>query len=134
MTNEGEGTKNVRIKANVVIWSDSTYPIVIRPATIDFPASGNLETMEFIIINKATDAITLSIVSPPRSLVGISLPPSIPALDSAKGTMTLKKAGLEAGFEKSLTIQLNDQAQSRFTIPVKRAGGGQAVVVPTGGH
>lgn len=124
----------MQIKANVVTKPDSTFPIVIQPPKIEFAASDSTETMELTITNKSEGSLIPKIVSAPRSLVSINLPPSIPALDSAKGTMTLKKAGLKAGFEKSLTIQLNDQAKSRFTIPIKRTAIGQAVVAPTGGH
>jgi hypothetical protein len=134
MTNEGQGAKNVRIKANIVTKPDSTFPIVIRPAKIEFAESDSTETTEFTITNSSKGSLIPRIVSAPRSLVSINLPSSIPALDSAKGTMTLKKAGLKASFEKSLTIQLNDQAKSRFTIPIKRAALGQPVIVPTGGH
>jgi hypothetical protein len=132
MTNEGQGAKNVRIKANIFTKPDSTFPIVIQPAKIEFAASDSAETMEFTLTNKSGGSLIPKIVSAPRSLVSINLPPPIPALDSAKGSMTLKKAGLNAGFEKSLTIQLNNQQKSRFTIPIKRAGIAMAVPAGTG--
>jgi len=134
MTNEGQGAKNVRIKAYVVTEQESTYPIVIQPATIEFAANDSTEAMEFTITNKSGGRLTPGIVSAPFSLVNINLPASIPAFDSAKGTVTLRKGGLKAGFEKSLTVQLNDPAQSRFTIPIKRTAIRQPVVVPIGGH
>ena len=133
-TNEGPPDKNVRIKATIVARQDSTFPIVIQPAKIEFAASDSGATFEFTIINKGTGPLVPTIVSAPRNLASITLPALIPAFKSAKGTVSLKKAGLKASFEKSVTIQLDDQAKSRFTIPIKRAGIGQAVVVPTGGH
>lgn len=134
MTNEGQGVKNVRIKANIVSRPDSTYPVVIHPMKIEFAETDSLETLEFTIINKTTESITPSVVSAPNRLVSVSLPPWIAAADSAKGSMKLKKAGRGKSFEKSLTIQLNDDAKSRFTIPIERVGIGQEVVVPTHGH
>lgn len=134
MTNEPQGARSVSIKANIVTKPDSTYPIVIRPPKIEFAAGDSTETMEFTITNKSDGAISPSVVSAPRRLVGINLPRSIPAGESVSGSISLKKAGLKAGFEKSLTIQLNDQAKSRFTIPIKRSVVGQAVTVPSGGH
>lgn len=90
-----------------------------------------MATMEFTVTNRTTGALTPKIVSVPRSLVRITLPASIPASKSAKGTVRLKRAGLKASFQKSMTIQLDDQTKSRFTIPIKRAGINLAV--PTGG-
>lgn len=135
MTNEGQGVKNVRIKSHIVPQPDSTFPLVIQPSVIAFERQDSLATLEFTIFNKAADVISPSIVSAPHHLVSIHLPPWIAALDSAKGTMQLTRAGLEASFEKSLTIQLNDEAKSRFTIPIKRTGISRAVLVPgSGGH
>ncbi len=134
MTNETEPAKNVRIKTNIVTKPDSTFPIVITPAKIEFAQGDSAAALEFTITNKAKQPLTPRIVSAPRSLVSITLPPSIPGSESAKGTVTLKRAGLKAGFEKSLTIQLNDEAKSRFTIPIKRTGPNQVVVPAGGGH
>jgi hypothetical protein len=134
MTNESQGARNVRIKANIFTKPDSTFPIVIQPPKIEFAAGDSTETIEFTITNKSDGALSPRVVSAPRRLVSINLPQSIPAGESTTGSVTLKKAGLNAGFEKSLTIQLNDQAKSRFTIPIKRSVVGQAVVVPAGGH
>lgn len=134
LTNEAQGAKNVTIKANIVTKPDSTYPIVIQPPKIEFAAGDSTETMEFAITNKSDGVLSPRIVSAPRRLVSITLPQSIQAGESTIGSVTLKKAGLKAGFEKSVTIQLNDEPKSRFTIPIKRSIIGQAVVVPAGGH
>lgn len=137
LTNEGPAFKNVVIKTNVVAKPDSTFPVVIQPARIEFADGDRAETMEFTITNRATQPLTPRVVSSPRSLVSITLPASIPASESATGTVKLKKAGLKGSFEKSVTIQLDDQAKSRFTIPIKRGERMEIVpeVVPaTTGH
>lgn len=131
LTNEAQGARNVTIKANIVTKPDSTYPIVIQPPRIEFAAGDSTETMEFTITNKSDGALSPRVVSAPSRLVSIILPPSIPAGESSIGSVTLKKAGLKAEFEKSVTVQLNDQAKSRFTIPIKRAGA-TSVAVPMG--
>jgi len=133
MTNESQGARNVRIKANIVTKPDSTFPIVIQPTKIEFAESDSTAVVEFTITNRATSAIAPKIVSAPRSLVSITLPALIPASGSATGSVRLKRAGLKESFEKSVTVQLNDKQKSRFTIPIKRAG--IAVAVPIdGGH
>jgi len=134
LTNEAQGAKNVTIKANIFTKPDSTYPIVIQPPKIEFAAGDSTETMEFTITNKSDAAISPRIVSAPRRFVSINLPQSIPAGESTIGSVTLKKAGLREGFEKSVTVQLNDQAKSRFTLPIKRSVVGQAELAPAGGH
>lgn len=117
--------------ANVVTTPESTFPIVIQPAIVEFAEGDSLVTKEFTIINRATQPITPKVVSSPDNLVDITFPASIPATKSAKGTMRLKREGLVASFQKSVTIQLDDQAKSRFTIPIKRAGVNLAI--PTNG-
>jgi hypothetical protein len=120
-TNEGLPDKSVRIKTNVLIKPDSTYPIVIKPFRLQFTEIGDSLPTEvhFTITNVSRQAVAPSLVSSPRPLLSVVLPKSIPAGKSAKAIIKLKKDGLTISLDKSITIQLDDAAKTRFTIPVR---------------
>lgn len=140
-TNEGPPDKFVRISANVVTRPDSTYPVVIKPYKLDLTQFGEKVRSEikFTINNVSTTNLQPTLVSAPDQLLEVVLPKSIPAGKSGEGLVVLKKSALDKAIDKSITVQFNDEKQSRFTIPVKRQirGTAQAVtpaaVTPQGG-
>jgi hypothetical protein len=129
---------NVKIKANVFTQPDSTFPIIIRPSKIDFSDSGDATVTElyFSLINNSKQDLKPTLISFPKSLVSVILPKTIPAGGYADGSIKLKNAGMKKEFEKSITIQLNDPANTRFTIPITH--GSIASTAPSqkgqGGH
>jgi hypothetical protein len=142
-TNEGPPDKNVRFHADVVARPDSTYPIIIKPYKLDLTQVGDKtrSKISFSIQNVSDKPLEARLVAAATDLFDVALPKSIPAGKSGDGTLTLKKEALSGGFEKCLTIQLNDDKSSRFTIPVKRAikeiSGGTPVLpasAPGSGH
>jgi hypothetical protein len=119
-TNEGPQNQYVRIKTQIFTNPDSTFPITLKPSKVAFPDTGELTIVElyFSIINVSKQNVRPTLISSPKSLVSVTLPKSIPAGGYADGSIKLKNAGQKKGFEKSVTIQLNDTANTRFTIPV----------------
>ena len=141
-TNEGPPDKNVRFHADVVARPDSTYPIIIKPYKLDLTQLGDKPRTQinFSIQNVSDRPLDIGLVAT-AELFDVTLPKSIPAGQIAEGVLTLKSDALVTGFEKSLTIQLNDENTTRFTIPVKRtvrtASDGTAVLpssAPGSGH
>ncbi len=124
VTNEGSGFKTVRINAFVTAKPDSTYPIVLKPAKLDLTQTGSASPIQakVVMVNVSGQKLIPTLVSAPRSLVGVVLPNSIPAGGSAEMVVKLKKNGLNKAFDKSITIELNDQNRTRFTLPVRQAG------------
>jgi len=122
-TNEGPPDKNVRFHADVVARPDSTYPIVIKPYKLDLTQLGEKprSQIKFSIQNVSDKPLETKLVASASDLFEVTLPKSIPAGQTSEGTLTLKKEAMTGGFEKCLTIQLNDDKSTRFTIPVKRA-------------
>jgi hypothetical protein len=120
--NDGMAGWNVRIKANIFLQPESTFPITIKPSIIEFPESGETTITElyFSMINKSKQDLKPTLISSPKSLVSVILPKTIPANGSADGSIRIKNAGLKKVFEKSVTIELNDNSHTRFTIPVTR--------------
>lgn len=121
-TNEGPPDKRVRIEATVVARPDSTYPLIINPYKLDLSQGSDkiIDKIEFNIRNVSDADLELQLVSIAADFFEIELPKSIAAGSSAKGKLKLLKAALEQSFEKSFTFEANNQAKSRFTVPVKR--------------
>lgn len=143
-TNEGPPDKFVRINASVVNRPDSTYPIVIKPYKLDLTQFGEKVRSEikFTLNNVSQTDLTPQLISTADQFFEVVLPKVIPAGKTAEGVLRLKKNALDKPFDKSLTLQLNDEKNSRFTIPVKRQirSGAQVVSSPAattpnaGGH
>ncbi len=121
-TNEGPPDKYVQIVSHVVERPDSTYPVIIRPYKLDLSQFTQKvrDKITFEIKNVSDMELDFSMVSVPEGLFELDLPESVKPGGEVKGTLKLKKEAISESFEKSFTIQLNDEKKSRFTIPVKR--------------
>lgn len=122
-TNEGPPDKSVQIMAQVVSRPDSTYPIILTPYKLDLSQFTEKvrDKITFTISNVSEKKIKPTLVFAPGEFFTVKLPSSIGPGGSAEGTLTLKSTGLKESFEKSFTIQLDDEKKTRFTIPVKRS-------------
>lgn len=121
-TNEGPPDKYVQIVSNIVERPDSTYPVIIQPYKLDLSQFTQKvrDKITFEIRNVSDMELDLSLVAAPGGLFELDLPKSVKPGGEVTGTLKLKKEAISESFEKSFTIQLNDEKQSRFTIPVKR--------------
>ena len=62
----------------------------------------------------------MTLVDWPRGVCKVELPKSIAPGKTGTGVVKLTKEGVDTEFEKSFTLQLNDEMKSRFTVPIKR--------------
>ncbi|UCC44079.1 MAG: DUF1573 domain-containing protein [Candidatus Zixiibacteriota bacterium] len=122
-TNEGPPHKSVRIAAQVVARPDETFPLVIKPYKLDLSQFGEKvrDKMKFSITNVSDVDLRIKLIDQPDDLFEIDLPAKIGAASEANGTLTLNPAAVESSFEKSFTIEIEDQNRTRFTVPVKRS-------------
>jgi len=106
----------------VITRPDSTYPVVINPYKLDLSqfTTKVRDKITFKISNVSDMELHPSLVYASSDLFDIELPGSIAAGAEAEGVLKLKEAALDLSFEKSVTIQFDDEKESRFTIPVKR--------------
>lgn len=120
LTNEGKLDKFATVKANVVSKPDSTFPVVLKPFKFDIIGSNDTTAvqLEFTINNVSRQTLTPRLVSSPKSLLSVSLPELIPPGRSGQATVKIKGAGLNETFEKSITLEFDDPAKSRFTVPI----------------
>ena len=123
VTNEGPPDKGLQIIANVIQRPDSTYPVVISPYKLDVSqfTSTVRDRITFTITNVSEMDLQPELIYMQPELFELELPYIIPARGRAEGLLILKKEAVGRSFEKSITIQFNDEKASRFTIPVRRA-------------
>lgn len=110
------------IKTTVVRQPDSTYPIVINPYRLYVSKAGEVEVDEakFTITNVSDQDVDLSIVSQPYGYFKLDIPDKIKAGKSVEAKLKVNEEFLSSAFEKSITLEVGDMAQSRFSIPVIR--------------
>ncbi len=121
VTNEEQAQHTLQFLSTVVMRPDSTYPLIIQPAILDFSgdAGGAGRSMTVTITNVSDSTLGLKLIDFAEGTFDVELPKSIPAGGSAEATVKLVDPKSTAGFEKSFTIQLDDKAADRFTVPVK---------------
>jgi hypothetical protein len=121
-TNVGPPHKKVHFTARVVSQSDTTYPIIITPFLLDLPKSGEKarDVIEFRIANVSDADLDISVIDRPEGYFDLKLPHGVDAGGTVQGYLKLREDLIETSFEKSITIELNDELSTRFTIPVKR--------------
>ena len=113
----------IAFSVEVVQNPDSTFPLVISPPRMDFsPVQGKrVTTAEVKIKNVSQEEIKLKVVDSPVDFFKIRF-----SKDKIKPSkeidleVRLNRDLKEDSFKKSITVELNDKARTRFTIPVKR--------------
>jgi hypothetical protein len=121
-TNQGPPPGRVTIRATVLEKPDSTYPITIIPYRLSVSRADTIEISEakFKITNVSDKDLGIKLVDSPEDYFAITLPNDIGPGQSAEGTLKLNPAYLAEPFEKSITLEVNDDAHTRFTLPVIR--------------
>lgn len=124
LTNEGSSDHRLQFLSHVVTRPDSTYPLIVQPAILDFSSAGGTPPtdLKVRVINVSDTELGLSLIETPEGSFTVALPDKIPAGGSAEAIVRLADSA-PPSFEKSFTFQLNDAQTSRFTVPVKRTGG-----------
>jgi len=79
-----------------------------------------INSAKFQITNISDQELGLKLVDSPPEYFKITLPKSVAAGQSVEGSLELNPAYMSEPFEKSITIEVSDAAQTRFTIPVIR--------------
>ena len=122
-TNEGPPKRRLKISAHGVERPDSTYPIVISPYKLDLSQFTEklVEKKKFEITNMSDQKLELKLVDLASRYLEVKLPKSIKPGKTAKGEIKIREYYLDESFEKSFTIELNDEKSTRFTVPVKRS-------------
>ena len=110
------------IRSHILARPDSTTPIVIKPYKLDISQFGEKvpDHMTFTITNVSEQDLSPTMVSSSSSTFVVELPSEIKAGETVEAVLKLREDALAESFEKSFTLELNDAASTRFTVPVKR--------------
>jgi hypothetical protein len=118
-TNTAEKERRVSFTAYIVAEGDSTSPLLIKPSALDFASLKDKKELSFSLENRTGANLSLQLLSAPGENFEIKLPKSIKAGEIAKAKIKLLAKALPQEFVKSFTFFLNDDHQTKFTIPVK---------------
>lgn len=110
----------LRFTANVVPYPDSTYPLRITPFKVAIPSDQSGAKVTVTLTNVSDRSVHPVLVDLPHGVLDVTLPSTIEPHKSAEAIIAVSAKTPAGGFEKSVTIQVDDEAQSRFTIPVVR--------------
>ena len=96
--------------------------MIIKPYKLDISQFGEKvrDEMKFNLTNVSDQDIEITLIDRPEGYFELELPDMVEAGKTAHGVLKLYDDAIEQSFEKSITIQLNDEQSSRYTIPVKR--------------
>jgi len=96
--------------------------MVIKPYRLYVSKAGEVEIDEskFNVTNVSDEELKIKIVSQPPGYFDIEIPETVKAGATAECMLKVNPEYLKGAFEKSITIELSDKAQTRFTIPVVR--------------
>lgn len=121
-TNEGSMVvaKKVRVMANIVSEPESTSPVVLKPFKLEFstPSDATPVQLRFTIANISSHSLTPKVISAPNALLSVSLPEAIPPGGSRQAVVMVKQSSLKDVFEKSITLEFDDKAKTRYTVPI----------------
>lgn len=123
-TNAEGKTSRITFTANVVTEKDKTYPITIFPSIIDMGKSRDGADVRFEITNVSDADLRVQLIDKSCECFDLKLPETIGAGETVRGLISMKNASSKKPFEKSFTIEVEDEAKTRFTIPIVRKATG----------
>ena len=133
-TNAGEAAERVSFTAHIYAPSEVTSPLVIAPQRVNLStqvvksdmhlASEKAETSQenpgvVQITNSSDKDLTISLVDGDMENFDVTLPQTIKAGETVTGTISLKSSSIDTSFSKSITLEVNDETKTRFTIPIE---------------
>ncbi len=121
-TNECPDAVHVTVTTIVAKNPDTTYyPIVISPPSIGMfaPAGGHVDTATFEITNISNSQLNISLIAAPDDLIEVTLPTTLEPSETTEGFIKVKPDPGTESFKKSITIEVDDEVATRFTLPVQ---------------
>lgn len=123
-TNDSSAT-NLRIKftAQVIDFPDTAFALNLNPTQLDFTPEGGKEKNKLStqIQNISQTRVKIKAIGYPRDLFKVRLSDSdLRPGEKTKLMVKLNRRMELDQFQKSITFELNDQKNSRFTVPVKK--------------
>lgn len=135
-TNEGPPERRVTIKCDIVTAPDSTYPVVLKPYKLSVSRAGEIEIDEssLAITNVSDQDLKVKVIDAPPGYFKVTVPKTIKKGEKGELILKVNPDYLKDPFEKSVTLEFDDPANSRFTVPVLRRLIGQEAQTGTKGQ
>jgi len=122
LTNASGEKQYLKINANLLLKPEESQPITVKPFRVDVSQFTKLvrRRAKFLIENKSDHGFKIKLIDGSNKYFDITLPDKINAGETAEGMIKVHKNAVKKSFEQSFTFQINDDQQSRFTVPVRR--------------
>ena len=123
MTNASEEKVYLKSSAELLAEPEKMAPVALTPPRLDVSQFGEKirRVGSFLIENRSDRDFKIKLVDDYGKLFEIKLPDKVKAGESVTGRVRVLEEAVETEFEQSLTIEINDDKNSRFTLPVKRS-------------
>lgn len=122
-TNINDQRTYLRIKAELIPEPESMRPVYPSPYKVDVsqfrPTPPRTKT-KFYIVNPSEQDYNLTLVNHPERVFAVDMPATVAAGDSARVIIDVKDEYIEQEFNHSLTFSIDDELNSRFTVPIER--------------
>jgi hypothetical protein len=121
-TNAGEEKYYVRFSADLIPEPDSMIPLRIQPFNLDVSqfTSTPRRKASFQITNVGDRDYAITLIDWSKRHFDVKLPNRIKAGGSIEGIVEVNEDMVDKEFEQSLTFEIDDELNTRYTIPVKR--------------
>ncbi len=122
ITNECPDKIPLTITATVAQHPDSEYfPLKITPPKVYMSPSTMRggDSLAFTIENLSDSTLHISVIDLPDDYVKVRLPAVLQPHESATAVVRLNSSKRTQSFFRSVTIEVDDDARTRFTIPIQ---------------
>lgn len=114
-----KGNFQLTLKAQIYDEGDSTHAILLLPKSVRFNDDTRNKEIEVKVVNQTKDKLRMRLVSYPLGILDVDVSDKeIKPGDDRKIKVKIDDSFEDKNFSKSFTIELNDNAQTRYTIPV----------------
>ena len=122
ITNISDDPVFIEIKAEVLTKTEQLEPLSLTPYKLDVSqfTQKPRRIAKFLIENQSDQDYNLTLLDSSENLFKVSLPDKIKAGETLEGQVEVLKEMTEQQFEKSFTFKINDEKNTRFTMPVRR--------------
>jgi hypothetical protein len=122
ITNVSDERVSLTIQAEVIIDPEMSAPLRITPFEIDVARPGSQEHRHavFLIENQSDHDYEVTLVDQTDDFFEVKLPQEIRAGETAEGMVLVHRDLVKEEFEGSLTFEINDANQTRYSLPVYR--------------
>lgn len=121
-TNASAENQVLKIYANVLTDTLQSRPLAVHPVSVDVSQFGDKTRRRaaFTLQNHHSKDFKVTLVDAAEKSFTVELPEVVKAGASAEGRIIVDETKVESSFSESFTFQINDESNTRYTVPVIR--------------